>query len=1187
MRFAYLALLFSYGISNLLAQTIPAEHLKGINIRSIGPGAMSGRITAIIADPQHPEVIYAGAASGGVWRSKSGGTGWQPIFDKAPTQSVGALAIHPRNPDEIWVGTGEGNPRNSQNFGIGIFKTLDGGENWTCMGLQNTHAIHRVLLHRDLPDVVFAAAMGSTYGPSAERGVFKSSDGGKSWLKVLYVNDLTGCADLVADPRNPNKLYAAMWEYRRWPWFFKSGGPGSGLYVSNDGGETWTRRTEKDGLPEGELGRLGLAVSPSNPDVVYALVEAKDNALYKSTDAGKTWRKMADKNQGDRPFYYGELYVDPKDENTIYSVHSQMTKSIDGGKTFDRWVGFWDIHPDHHAFWISPDNPKYIIEGNDGGINITYDGGTTWRYAENIPVGQFYHVETDNQTPYNVYGGLQDNGSWVGPSAIWKPGGIRNSDWQEVYFGDGFETMPRQDDPRYVFAMSQGGELGLVDRQTGDTRYLKPMHPDGKTELRFNWNAALAQDPFRPQGIYFGSQFLHYSPDLGQNWQLISPDLTTSDTAKLHQFTSGGLTLDATSAENHCTIVAIAPSPVQAGVVWVGTDDGQVQLTRDDGKTWENLSKQMPGFPVGAWVPTIEVSAKNAGEAFVVVNNYRQNDWQPYLYHTLDFGKNWKRLVDASTSGVGRQSESTGGFSRRPSASTGGFSRRPSVREDLKNAGQEHPADNDASSKDKNIASKFLHINNFCLSVVQDPEVSNLLFLGTDQGLYVSLNYGQTWQHWPTEGFPCVPVQDMKIQARDGDLVLGTFGRAIWILDNLQVLRILAKSGPTLVDQAFKLYPAQPGILAEYRSYDGPRFAADATYQGQNKSTSVRIPVWVKPEAKGQDTIGTQQTKRGDLPKSVGKAKGKQPGPKTTPETEEEKGTREKKEKAELEKAAENKAKEDRAKIPTGLVKPGVDSLKTEPKPDGSRKKEKEKATVIVFSMTGDTLRHFKTELDTGFTSIMWNMDTKGVRFPSNTEPDKDQLEPGGGPRVLPGDYRVQVAYRSYRDSITVRVLEDPRLPLPAAERAAKAATTRDLYQTVDKAQRAFARLREAEKTIKLVEDQLANVSDSTKKEALKLGTTLRDSINRLKDRFFQQKEPKGIQRDPNNLNARLYQALGYIDSGTAAPNATTQIAIRQAKADTERLVERVNALFDQPWQDYRSKVEAVRYSLFKNFDKL
>ena len=1074
-RLAAVLLLCSLS-ATAFSQKAEPEALKSMNLRNIGPGAMSGRITAIAVDPTHPEVIYAGAASGGLWRSRSGGTRWEPIFDKAPTQSIGSIAVNPRNPDDIWVGTGEGNPRNSQNFGAGIFRSVNGGKDWTCMGLQNTRTIHRLVLHRDNPDVIFAASPGSAYGPNEDRGVFKSTDGGKTWRKVLYVNDLTGCADLVADPQNPNKLYAAMWEYRRWPWFFKSGGKGSGLYVSYDAGDTWERRTDKDGLPEGELGRIGLAVSRSNPDVAYALVEAKENALYKSTDGGRKWQKMATKGMGDRPFYYSEIYVDPRNENRVYSIYTFISRSEDGGKTFDTWAG-WHIHPDHHAFWISPDNPDYIINGNDGGLNITLDGGKTWRYAENIPVGQFYHVETDNEWPYNVYGGLQDNGSWVGPSAVWKSGGIRNSDWQEVYFGDGFETMPRKDDPRYVYAMSQGGELGLVDRKTGDTRYLKPLHPDGKTPLRFNWNAGLAQDPHRPHGIYFGSQFLHYSSDLGQNWQIISPDLTTNDTSKMHQGTSGGLTFDATNAENHCTIIAVNPSPVQPGVVWVGTDDGNVQLTRDGGKTWENFAAKLPGAPKGAWIPAIEASPKNAGEAFVVLNNYRQNDWQPYLYHTSDFGKTWNRLVGPGSLGANSN-------------------------------------------------------GNYCLSIVQDTEVPELLFLGTDRGLFVSFDYGKTWVFWPGESFPSVPVFDMKIQQRDGDLVLATFGRGIWILDNLSALREMARPNARPLEQPFKLFAAQPGILAEFRSFDGPRFAVDATYEGDNKGTAVQIPVWVKPGLK---------------------AKGKE---------------------------KEVKGKELKAKTEEEKKKDGKD--------DKADPKKKEKAVVTVLSLQGDTLRRFKVELDTAFSrAIYWGMDTKGVRFPSKNEPDKEQLEPGGGPQVLPGEYWVKVKYLDYQDSVKVKVIDDPRLNITARDREARTAAVRDMYKTVERAGKAYDRLKEAEKTIGLVEGQFVNVPDSLKKDVVKLGGTVKDSIAALKELFFAHKEIKGIQRNPNALNARLGQAFDYIEGNQGAPNAAAQTAIAIAKRETDAVVEKVNALFDTQWKEYRLKAEAVKYSLFKEYDRL
>lgn len=1063
--------LFLFPASWLWGQQLKPDYLHTAWIRNIGPGAMSGRITAIVCDPERPEVIYAGAASGGVWRSVSGGTHWEPIFDSAPTQSIGAIAINPKNPDEIWVGTGEGNPRNSQNFGAGIFKSIDGGKKWMQMGLEKTRTIHRIIVHRDNPDIVFAASLGSASGPNEDRGVFKSTDGGRTWRKVLYVNDLTGCADLVADPSNPNKLFAAMWEYRRWPWFFNSGGKGSGLYVSYDGGETWTRRTDKDGLPEGDLGRIGLAVAPSNPAVVYALVEAKENALYKSTDGGRHWQKMADKSMGDRPFYYSEIYVNPKNEHMIYSVHSQITRSLDGGKSFERFVGFWDIHPDHHAFWIHPDDPDYMIDGNDGGLNITHDGGRTWRYAENIPVGQFYHLNLDNERPYNIYGGLQDNGSWIGPSSVWKNGGLRNAEWQEILFGDGFDAMPRRDDSRYAFAMSQGGELNYIDRQTGDSRYIKPLHPSG-VELRFNWNAALAQDPFHAHGLFFGSQFLHYSPDLGNHWQILSPDLTSGDTSKLHQDRSGGLTLDATNAENYCTIIAISPSPVQEGVIWVGTDDGRLQLTRDGGKTWENLAGRLPDCPENGWIPQIEVSTKNAGEAFVVVNNYRQNDWQPYLYHTTDFGKKWRRLANA-----------------------------------------------------KNVGS-------FCLSVVQDPEVPNLLFLGTDQGLYISIDYGENWTQMPHDeegGFPCVPVQDMKIHPRDGDLVLATFGRGIWVWDDIRPLREIARSNGAALQQAFKVFPPQDAVMAAWRSFNGQRFGADALYAGDNKGGGARFTVWVKP-----DEVAASKEK----------------------------------------KKKKNREEADKKDKSAGGGKAGDDN-----RPD--------KAIVMIQSMNGDTLRRFKTDIDTCFNYVYWGFDTKGVRFPSNNTPGPDQLEPGGGPAVLPGTYKVTMIWGDFRDSTTINVLGDERLGITMEQHRAQQDATRDLYKQVERATKAYDRLKEAEKTIKLVEDQLANTPDSTKKEVMKLGKTLRDSIGVLKDAFFTQKEGKGIQRNPENLNARYWKAMGYLQPGLEVPGANAQIAIDEAKAETDKLVGRVNALFDGPWKEYRAKVERLQYALFKDFDRL
>lgn len=1052
---AAIYLLLAFSLAAVNAQTI--DDAKKLHIRSIGPAAMSGRITAITADPNNPNILYAGAASGGVWRSKSGGTDWEPIFDKAPTQSIGSIAVNPKNSDEIWVGTGEGNPRNSQNFGAGIFKSIDGGKNWVCMGLEKTRTIHRIIINRDQPDIVWAASLGSATGPNEDRGIFKSTDGGKNWRKVLFVNNLTGCAEMVSDPSNPNKIIAAMWEYQRWPWFFKSGGKGSGLYVSYDGGEHWDRRSDKDGLPEGDLGRLGLAISRSNPQVVYALVEAKDNALYKSTDGGLKWRKMADKNQGNRPFYYSEIYVDPKDENTLYSIYSTISKSIDGGKTFDNWVDYSRIHPDHHAFWIDPNDSKHIIDGNDGGLNITLDGGNSWRFAENIPVGQFYHINIDDQVPFNIYGGLQDNGSFVGPSSIWNEGGMRNSAWQEVYFGDGFDVLPQKDNPRWVFAMSQGGELGRVDRTTGKTNYLQPLHP-GDTKLRWNWNAGIAQDPFRAHGLYFGAQILFYTPDLGDTWEIISPDLSTSDTSKLHQDISGGLTIDATNAENHCTIIAIAPSPVERGVVWVGTDDGNVQLTRDGGKTWDNMVSKLPDCPKNAWVPQIEVSTKNAGEAFVVVNNYRQNDWDAYLYHTTNYGKKWERLASP-----------------------------------------------------KNIPS-------FCLSVVQDPFEPRLLFLGTDQGLWFSVDYGENWKKWDSETFPSVPVQDMKIHPKSGELAIATFGRSFWVLDELSPLRALAQENNE--SRNFRLFEPQDAILANYSSYQGARFVADETYTGENRPTNARIPFWYKKIKK--------------------------------------EGKDEKKE----EKKDEKKG--------TGNGKPTGD--------------KKDKMTVWIMDMQGDTVRRFTMNVDTGFAYINWYMDTKGTRFPSNREPDKDQLEPGGGPGVLPGTYKVVAKLGDMRDSAMVKVIDDPRLPEPLEDRKARNDALKSFAPIVEKATKAYNRLKEAEKTISLVESSWTNVPDSLKKEAVKLGSAMRDSISTVKSMFFNQKEnQKGYTAPVESLNSKFYDAYNYIGQSKGAPNQNAQIAIKRATTEADRVLAKVEQVMGEQWKTYREKAEGVKFSLFKD----
>ena len=530
---------------NTDAQTIDQALLHGMNFRSIGPAGMSGRVTAIDVVESNKRIIYVGTSAGSLWKSTNAGINFQPIFENQKTASVGDIAIFQKNPNVLYMGTGEGNPRNSQSLGYGMYKSLDGGKSWKHLGLEKTKNIHRVIIHPDNEDIVWAGAIGTAWGTSEERGVYKTMDGGKSWEKILYTNESTGVADMVMDPSNPNKLLVAMWEYQRWPWFMNSGGAGSAIHVTMDGGENWQKLGAANGIPKDTLGRIGLAIAASNPNVVYANIETKpENAMYRSDDGGQSFRKTTNEGVGDRPFYYADVEVDPSNENRLYHIATTVSVSEDGGKSFRSIMPmFGGVHSDHHAFWINPDNPQHILDGNDGGLYASHNRGKSWQFHHNLPVGQFYHINVDNEVPYNVYGGMQDNGSWCGPAykfAIF--GKIQNEDFKSVGFGDGFDVIPDPLDSRYGYSMFQGGEFQRYDRLTGIVQNIKPRHPEG-LHLRFNWDAGMAVDPFDKQVLYGGSQFVHKSTDQGNSWSIISPDLTTDDPEKQKQQQSGGLLL--------------------------------------------------------------------------------------------------------------------------------------------------------------------------------------------------------------------------------------------------------------------------------------------------------------------------------------------------------------------------------------------------------------------------------------------------------------------------------------------------------------------------------------------------------------------------------------------------------------------------------------------------------------------
>ncbi|MDP3667875.1 MAG: hypothetical protein Q8R50_14420, partial [Sediminibacterium sp.] len=792
-RMLFLATLLTAVLGAFAQQVDLSQQFKNLKPRNIGPAGMSGRVTSIDAVWTNPDHIFLGTASGGVWKTENGGASWTPVFDEQPIQNIGSIAITQSNPSVVWAGTGEGNPRNSVSLGEGIYKSLDGGKTWKCMGLQKTRNIHRILIDPNNPDVVYAGVMGNPFAAHAERGLYKTTDGGDNWKLILHTNDTSGVGDMVMDPSNPNKLFVNMYQHRRTPWSLKGGGQGSGFYVTYDAGKTFKKLDKEAGLPAGEYGRMGISISRTDPNRVYALVEATKNGLYKSEDGGLKWELVNSDPTvvTNRAFYFQDIAVDPKNENRLYNINQMISVSEDAGKTFHTIIPYSGIHPDHHAWWIHPFDANFIIDGNDGGIGISRDRGKTWQFDEKLPLGQFYHINVDNQLPYHVMGGLQDNGSWHGPAYVWVRSGIRNAYWQGVNGGDGFDVLPDPEDPNWLYSMSQGGSVNRYNLVTGEEWGIRPPRPDMKTRQRFNWNAAIAQDPFDKSTIYYGSQFINKSINKGASWEIISPDLTTNDSAKIDQSTNGGISVDITGAENYCTIIAIEPSAKQPGVIWAGTDDGNVQLTTDNGKTWTSFRGKIPGMPLGAWIPQIRASRYQAGEAFVIANDYRRGDLKPYIFRTTDFGKTWARVVDEKK------------------------------------------------------------VTGYALCLIQDPEEPNLIFVGTEQGLWISLDNGNNFQQFKN-GYPSVSTYDLAIQEREADLVIATFGRALWILDDIRPLRKIAAGKGQVFTKKITAFEAPQAYQANIKNPSGIEYSIWGSYEGENRRTGAAISFFINQT--GADT---------------------------------------------------------------------------------------------------------------------------------------------------------------------------------------------------------------------------------------------------------------------------------------------------------------------------------------------
>ena len=757
----------------------PSDYFSNLQFRNLGPAVAGGRVTAVVGVPGHPETYYVGTAAGGVFKSEDGATTWRYISAGIPVPSIGAMALAPSNPNLIWVATGEANLRNDIVTGHGVFFSPDAGASWRAMGLDDAGQVANIVVNPHDPEMVFVAAFGHAWGPNAERGVFRTTDGGHTWKKVLYIDDKTGASDLVMDPSNPMILYAGMWQAQRYPWMLASGGSTSGIYRSTDGGETWQKLNA--GLPRPPVGRIGLAIASSNPKHVYALVESKEGVLWDSSDYGEHWTKVSDNYLiNARPFYFCHLFVAPNDEHKIYFLSFDVVLSNDGGKTAH--IISRGVHADHHTLWIDPTDPNRLIEGNDGGVYTSWNGGQTWQFRDALPIEQFYSVALDDRTPYNICGGLQDNSGWCGPSQTLSRGPIPNNEWWTTVGGDGQYVVPGLNGSSLIYSDSQYGEIEALDRDAGQRRHIRPyMLSQGDLALselkyRFNWTAPIAVSPGNGKEVYLGGNVLFRSNDAGDHWSAISPDLTRNDKSK-QVLTGGDILKDLSGAENYDTILAISLSPMDPKVIWVGTDDGNVQVTQDGGQHWANVTSKIPQLPEWGRISQIEASPSEAGTAYVAVDIHETDDNRPYVFKTRDFGKSWTAI-------------------------------------------------------NRGLPPQSAHV------VREDPNQRGLLVLGTDAGLFYSPDEGDHWTALKS-GFPATPVYDLKFDKRSHDLVVATHGRGLFILDDITPLEQFTAEVQNSEMHLFAVTPAHLWNMFN-------RYGRSAGWAAPNRPTGALISYYLK-----------------------------------------------------------------------------------------------------------------------------------------------------------------------------------------------------------------------------------------------------------------------------------------------------------------------------------------------------
>ena len=1052
-----------FGAKSAAPSLNEAEVLKNLKWRSIGPANMGGRVTDISGIPGNPYIFYVGSADGGIFKTTNGGTTFEGLFQDQEVLSIGSIAIAPSDHNVIWVGTGEGDPRNTASFGKGVYRSTDAGATWKHLGLDDTERIKRIKVDPRDPDTAYVAALGHAWGANEDRGVFKTTDGGKTWIKVLYIDQDTGCSDIDIDTENPRILYAGMYTFRRKPWRFDSGGKQTALYRSKDAGATWHKLTK--GLPRTDMDRIGVAISQSNPETVYMITETRtEGNLFRSDDRGESWRMVhSDPNINFRPFYYSDIRVDPNNSERVFSLSGGLSVSRDGGKAFSRIAN--GVHGDHQALWIDPKNSNRILSGSDGGYQVSYDGGRTFEIINNVVLSQYYHIAYDMRKPYYVYGGLQDNGNWVGPSATLFREGIRKDDWYTVSGGDGFFVVPEIDSPNIVYSDSQGGNISVTDTDSGNTRsihpYPKEVGSSGNAiadyKYRFNWNPPIVASPHNPRLIYYGGNVLFKTTDRGHTWEVISPDLTTNDKNK-QQSSGGPVVTDNTAAEFHCTILTIAESPVKPGVIWVGTDDGNIQLTKDGGRTWTNVVGNIKGLPANSWVPSIDASNFDAGTAYVAVDRHRDNDFGPYAFKTTDYGQTWTAIMS-----------------------------------DLPAKG-------------------YVHV------VREDPKNRNLLYLGTELGIFASWNGGGKWVSI-RNNLPPVAIRDLRVHPRENDLIIGTHGRGIWILDNITSIQELAQAMASDVHM-FDIRPA-----TRYQIWGKDANLGQKTFSADNPPFGAFIDYYLKVDVEGAITV-TVTDKSGQTIRTIRSNANKAGVNRVV---------------WDLRYDAQARSRDRLASQFAGRRAAG----RSGGRDDGPPSAETEQGG------------------DESESSAQVQRAGRGGRFG------------GGSPQVVPGEYIITLRAGGKQLTKTVRVELDPRIKISEAELEAQLKSSLELRDLSDKLNEVVSRIDDLKRQLAALAGTMRRGGDApesadgdgeegaARRNRGQGGMSeIRSAIDELdKLRSTLVREGQFNYRFAPKLREEVRSLMGAIIRPIAAPTEPQLFRLSEVKAETEKAVADLNAI--------------------------